>query len=57
MARTESCCQLVDPYFNKRYNADEILNTRIALIETLMPGLNPEGGNRCKQFQYGLCWA
>jgi hypothetical protein len=57
MARTESCCQLVDPYFNKRYNADEILNTHIALIETLMPGLNPEGGNQCKQFQYGLCWA
>jgi hypothetical protein len=48
---------LMDPSFNKRYNADEVLNMHIPLIETLMPGINPEGGKQCKQFQYCLCWA
>jgi hypothetical protein len=46
----------MDPSFNKRYNVDEVLNMHIALIETLMPGINPERGNQCKQFQYCLCW-
>jgi len=47
----------MDPSFNKRYNANEVLNMHIALIETLTPGIRPEGGNQCKQFQYCLCWA
>src|SRR5262249_36815516 len=47
--------QLVDPYINKRYNADEVLNMHMALIESFMPRINPEGKNQCKQFQYCLC--
>jgi len=30
---------------------------QMALIESLMPGINTEGKNRCKQFQYCSCWA
>ena len=36
---------------------DEVPNMHIALTETLTPGINPEGENQCKQFQYCLYWA
>jgi hypothetical protein len=35
----------------------EILNMHMALMKPLMPGINREGENLCKQYPYCLCWA